>query len=241
QPGQNLADRAATLEHETEQNKLYAQSEQELADIQQAEMEKAFEQAERDGAAWSKTQSEAYETFQDIQYQEAQQLIESIVSTFGVDRTNLPADTEELKTLYARLESEQAEVIYPTTNENLGGLNKIEGFTNDGRTLDLVIQNSEKLSFLSLYFSQVPSEEYQGSATILVDGESLDVSRFVELDESQDKVSLNVDQAGLVSLNSNELSFTLTCFDDLIGQDGQLHLIIGQHIVNLRMRAPVNA
>ncbi|GAM54426.1 hypothetical protein JCM19231_4604 [Vibrio ishigakensis] len=105
-----------------------------------------------------------------------------------------------------------------------------EATTFDGTTALFALVPQKELS---LAMSQVAADEYNGSATVVVDDLTLDISSYVAISNDED-VDLNIQPQDLTELN-NIHHTAFTQLKELVGSDGILRLVIGSHTINLRV------
>ncbi|GAM77536.1 hypothetical protein JCM19241_4659 [Vibrio ishigakensis] len=106
--------------------------------------------------------------------------------------------------------------------------NQKEATLMDGTVVEF---NLDKTLDISL--SQVVGDEYEGATTVIIDTKPVDISEYVMISNGEN-VDLNMFRGDLVKVNQDQ-GTQLTELKDLIGSDGILRLIIGTHVINLRV------
>ncbi|WP_261834066.1 hypothetical protein [Vibrio ishigakensis] len=155
------------------------------------------------------------------------------------DLANQPSVADQLQGLKdGTLERGEDGTLHPVPGEDMyvarlvdtSTPNVKEATTFDGTTALFALVPQKELS---LAMSQVAADEYNGSATVVVDDLTLDISSYVAISNDED-VDLNIQPQDLTELN-NIHHTAFTQLKELVGSDGILRLVIGSHTINLRV------
>lgn len=124
-----------------------------------------------------------------------------------------------------------AELVAAPTGTNP---NEQQATLLDGTILYFDLETSKRLD---ISLQQVSAEQYKGSASLKLNGASLDISKFVVI-SSDENVDFNILPEDLAEL-SQDANSQLIKLNDLVGDDGILRLVIGSHTINLRVEETI--